>query len=99
MAGLGMGVQYGATLPFSRSHETQADVKGHILMAKAGFNPNDAVKLWVNMAGASDGQPPEFMSSHPSHKTRIDGLTQHTNLVMHHYQAVTDKPKCNAFLY
>ncbi|MCJ8312309.1 MAG: M48 family metallopeptidase [Saccharospirillaceae bacterium] len=99
MAGLGMGVNFGVTLPFSRSHETQSDVKGHILMAKAGFNPNDAVSLWQNMAAASNGQPPEFMSSHPSHKTRIDGLTQHTSLVMHHYQAVTNKPKCNAFLY
>jgi len=99
MAGLGLGVNYGVTLPFSRAHETQSDVKGHILMAKAGFDPYQAVSLWQNMASNSQGQIPEFMSSHPSHKTRIDGLTQHSALVEHHYKKVTSKPKCNVLLY
>ncbi|BCE00495.1 M48 family metallopeptidase [Marinicellulosiphila megalodicopiae] len=98
MAGLGLGINYGVTLPFSRSHESESDVRGHVLMAKAGFDPYDAVRLWENMANNSQGQPPEFMSSHPSHKTRIDGLTQHVNLVEHYYKAVRIKPSCEGFL-
>jgi len=75
LAGLGLGVQYGITLPFSRSHESEADLIGLDLMAKAGFNPAESVTLWKNMsqAGAS---PPEFMSTHPSNETRIKQLKE-----------------------
>lgn len=75
LAGLGLGVQYGITLPFSRSHESEADLIGLDLMAKSGFNPAESVTLWKNMskAGAS---PPEFMSTHPSSDTRIKQLQE-----------------------
>lgn len=75
LAGLGLGVQYGIILPFSRSHESEADLIGLDLMAKAGFDPAESVTLWQNMsqAGAS---PPEFMSTHPSSETRIKQLQQ-----------------------
>ena len=75
LAGLGLGVQYGITLPYSRSHESEADLIGLDLMAKAGFNPQESVALWKNMsqAGAS---PPEFMSTHPSSDTRIKQLKE-----------------------
>lgn len=73
VAGLGLGVQYGITLPYSRSHETEADLIGLDLMAKAGFNPEESVPLWVNMSKQGKA-PPEFMSTHPSSKTRIKEL-------------------------
>jgi len=75
LAGLGLGVQFGITLPFSRSHESEADLIGLDLMAKAGFNPEESVPLWENMAQAGSS-PPEFMSTHPSGDTRIKQLKE-----------------------
>ena len=74
MAALGLGAQYGILLPFSRSHESEADVIGLQLMAQAGFDPRSSVALWQNMAASGGGQPPEWMSTHPSHGQRIAGL-------------------------
>lgn len=74
MAALGLGAQYGVILPYGRTQESEADRIGLELMAKAGFDPREAPKLWVNMAKAGGGQPPEFMSTHPSHETRIKDL-------------------------
>ncbi|MCU5787942.1 M48 family metallopeptidase [Alloalcanivorax marinus] len=71
---LGVGAQYGVQLPFSRKHESEADVIGLQLMAEAGFNPEQSVNLWQNMAAASGGSPPEFLSTHPSNQSRIEGL-------------------------
>jgi predicted Zn-dependent protease len=75
MAGLGLGVQYGVTLPFSRKHESEADLIGLDLMAKSGFNPEESVTLWQNMAAAGSS-PPEFLSTHPSGETRIKQLKE-----------------------
>jgi len=71
---LGMGAQYGILLPFSRRHESEADVIGLRLMAKAGFDPRESVTLWQNMQRAGGGGPPEWMSTHPSQGQRISGL-------------------------
>lgn len=75
---LGVGAQYGVLLPFSRDHESEADVVGLGLMAKAGFDPTQSITLWQKMSQASQGgQPPEFMSTHPSNATRIQELQKH----------------------
>lgn len=74
---LGMGAQYGIILPFSRSHESEADTLGLELMARAGFDPRASVDLWQNMAANSQGQPPVWLSTHPSHGQRISGLEAH----------------------
>ena len=84
LGAIGAGAQFGVLLPFSRAHESEADVIGQELMAKAGFDPAESVKLWENMAALGGDQPPQIMSAHPSHDTRIaelrEGLVQNTIL-------------------
>ena len=90
LAGLGLGVQYGITLPFSRSHDSEADLIGLDLMAKAGFNPEESVPLWENMSQAGDS-PPEFMSTHPSGETRIKQLKERIPKANVAYQQAVNK--------
>lgn len=70
MAAFGLGAQYGVMLPFSRSQESEADHIGMILMAKAGYDPEAALRLWERFASQGGGAPPEFLSTHPSYTTR-----------------------------
>ncbi|EGV17979.1 M48 family metallopeptidase [Thiocapsa marina] len=71
---LGLGAEYGLLLPYSRTHEREADRIGRDLMAQAGFDPRASVTLWRNMAAAGGGQPPAFLSTHPSHDNRMQEL-------------------------
>ena len=71
LGALGVGAQFGILLPFSREHESEADYMGLIYVARACYDPQEAPKLWVRMGRASRGSPSEFMSTHPSHETRI----------------------------
>lgn len=93
MAGLGLGIQYGAIMPYSRSHESEADIVGQDLMAKSGFEPSASVKLWQNMSKLGGDAPSEFMSTHPSNQTRIKQLSKHLPVAMKFYKGST-RPNC-----
>ncbi|MEX2352690.1 MAG: M48 family metallopeptidase, partial [Gammaproteobacteria bacterium] len=71
---LGVGLQMGVLLPYGRGQESEADILGLEYMARAGFNPAASISLWENMGKAGGNQPPEFMSTHPSHQTRMRDL-------------------------
>ncbi|MGE7990207.1 M48 family metallopeptidase [Pseudomonas sp. NPDC089554] len=80
-------VNYSMTLPNSRSNENEADLIGLELSARAGYDPNAAITLWNKMSKASEGAPPEFMSTHPASNTRIASLQAAIPKVMPLYQA------------
>lgn len=86
MGMVNMAVNYGMMLPNSRSAETEADLLGIELAARAGYNPEAAISLWQKMARAGGGAPPQFMSTHPSSSTRIQNLQQAIPKVMPIYQ-------------
>ena len=95
MAAIGLGVQVGVQLPFSRTHESEADVIGLQLMAKSGFDPRQSVNLWQNMEAASEGnRPMELLSTHPAPQTRIDNLQANMQSAMADYQLTSRRPKC-----
>jgi predicted Zn-dependent protease len=77
----------GAILPFSRLQESEADKMGLIFMAMAGYDPNEAPVFWERMAANSGGSaPPEFLSTHPSHSTRIADLKAEIPEAMKYYK-------------
>ena len=95
---LGVGAEYGILMPYSREQESEADIIGVDLMAKAGFDPQQSVTLWQKMDQASQGQQPiEFMSTHPAHATRIQNLQQRmpqAMLLFQQAQAAGKQPHC-----
>jgi len=74
MSAFGAGAQYGVLMPFSRNHESEADHIGLIYMARAGYDPRESIAFWQRMEQTNSAQPPEFLSDHPSHGTRIQQL-------------------------
>lgn len=93
-AGLGdlgqAGMQYAYMgllgLPNSRNHETEADRVGVELAARAGYDPRAAVSLWQKMGQIGGGQPPKFLSTHPSQADRLKDLTAYSQRVMPLYE-------------
>lgn len=83
----GVGAQVGILLPYSRTHESEADKLGLIFMAMAGYDPNSAVGFWERMAAQKQGQsPPEFLSTHPSDKTRIEDIKKNLPEALKYYK-------------
>lgn len=73
-AALGLGVEYGLVLPYSRRQELEADRLGLSTMAAAGFEPREAVDLWRKMDAASGPRPPAFLATHPAPAARIEEI-------------------------
>jgi predicted Zn-dependent protease len=95
---IGLGANLLLLLPFSRGDESEADILGMDYMARAGFDPREAAELWRNMARAGGGGPPQFMSTHPSHDTRIRDLNNRLPVALPLYEqarAAGKKPRCS----
>jgi predicted Zn-dependent protease len=76
-AAYGVGTGVGLALPFGRLQESEADHIGLIYMAKAGYDPREATAFWRRMESSATGaRPPQFLSTHPGHDTRVRQLTQ-----------------------
>lgn len=86
MAAYGVGSTVFGILPYSRLHESEADKMGLIFIAMAGYNPQEAPAFWERMSALSKGKtPPEFLSTHPSHETRIKDLKSYMPEAMKYY--------------
>jgi predicted Zn-dependent protease len=81
----GMGSQL-LSLKYSRDDETEADLIGLELAARAGYNPNSALSLWHKMEAVGNGAPPAFLSDHPSNPDRMSTIEQNIPNVMGLYQ-------------
>lgn len=94
MQAYGLGANVGVLLPFSRSQESEADRIGLVYMAKAGYDPREAVAFWQRMDEAVKGnpQPSEFLSTHPGYGTRIRNLQQWLPEAMVYYNSSSKAP-------
>jgi predicted Zn-dependent protease len=87
LAAYGLGAQVGVLLPFSRVQESEADQLGLIFMAMAGYDPRQAVEFWERMAQTKQGPaPPEFLSTHPADKKRIENINKLIPEAMKYYK-------------
>jgi len=90
-AALAHAAQLAVTLPYSRGHETDADLVGVELAARAGFDPRAAVTVWKKMSALSSSQPPQMLSTHPANATRIRDLEAAMPKVLPLYQAAAGR--------
>lgn len=89
MGALGAGAQYGILNPFGREHESEADAIGLTYMARAGYDPSEAIEFWKRMSSTGGKSPPEFLSTHPSHETRVRDLQARLPQAMQIYREST----------
>jgi predicted Zn-dependent protease len=90
MTAYGVGTSVGVMLPYSRTHESEADKLGMVFMALAGYNPTNAYEVWDRMAAASGGgKPPEILSTHPSDAHRKQQMKEFLPQAMKYYKPVT----------
>jgi predicted Zn-dependent protease len=82
----GVGTNVAIVLPYSRSHESEADRIGLILMAKAGYDPREAIPFWTKMAKSGSSRPPELLSTHPAPETRIKQIESLIPEAMSYYK-------------
>ena len=86
MAAYGAGAQLGILLPYSRVHESEADRIGLILMAKAGYDPRQAIPFWERMNARAGARAPEFLSTHPAPESRIENLRNYMSEALPYYK-------------
>ena len=87
----GVASKYGVVLPYSRTHESEADSIGLTLMAKAGYDPSVAPGFWERFANVAGPKPPEFFSTHPSDLKRAEQLREQLEEAMVLYDATPQK--------
>ncbi len=80
------------SLSYSRSDETDADLVGLDIVARAGYDPRAGVTLWKKMSEANKGAPPQWMSTHPSGPSRIKEIERHLKQALPLYERA-EKPK------
>lgn len=81
---IGISSQLGM-LAYGRKHESEADKIGLVFMAMAGYDPREAPIFWERMSGNSSSQPPEWLSTHPSHERRIEDLNENMPEALKYY--------------
>jgi len=81
------------TLTYSRSDETEADLVGMELAARAGYDPAAGISLWEKMAQAAKGAPPQFLSTHPASSTRIKEISASLPKVQGLYERAEKPPQ------
>ena len=87
LAAFGVSSQVGILLPYGRIHESEADRLGLIFMAMAGYDPREAVDFWKRMESTKKGASlPEFLSTHPAGKKRIEDIEKLVPEAMQYYQ-------------
>ena len=86
MQAFGVGTNIGFLLPYSRLHEREADRIGLTLMARAGYDPREAVPFWQRMQAQEQSRPPEFLSTHPAPETRIQNIEAYIAEALPYYR-------------
>ena len=86
LAAYGAGTQLGVLLPYSRLQESEADRIGLVLMAKAGYDPRQAIPFWERMRAKGEARPPELLSTHPAPESRIENLRKYIPEALPYYK-------------